>query len=266
MTMKLASRTFRSAFTLVEVVLAILIIVGILTVVLYFYQQAAEVRKRVLEETEFITTARMFMEQLAGELRTAQKVENQFAGLEGSSNWISFVTTSIPYTPRWIIRTNESAVTIPTTDLKRIEYNLPFTTNRSELLSLSRSEKLLGGASLVETNTPISTNEPPAEPPTFLSAENNDPPTNVVMTASGPPLTDRIQYLKFRYWSGVEWVDSWSSLDLPRGVEVSIGPATMPMDATTEYPFEVFRRVIFLPRSAHPGNEVDFGEAEEALF
>ena len=38
------------AFTLVEVVLAILIISAIITVLLYFYQRAVEVRQTVLDE------------------------------------------------------------------------------------------------------------------------------------------------------------------------------------------------------------------------
>ena len=40
----------RRAFTLVEVVLAILIISGIMTVLLYFYHRAAQVRQAALEQ------------------------------------------------------------------------------------------------------------------------------------------------------------------------------------------------------------------------
>lgn len=264
--MTLRKASLRRAFTLVEVILSIIIILGILAVVLYFYQQAADVRKKALDETEYVTTARMFLEQLSIELHTAQTVESQFIGLEGSSNWIAFVTTSLPQTTRWIIRTNEPAVTVPNTDLKRVEYTLPYSTNLTELTALVRSERLLGVASLVETNLVTSTNEPASEPPTFVTSESTEPATNVVHVASGPVLTDRIQYLQFRYWNGTDWTDSWNSLSLPRGVEVSLGPAPMTFGETNEYPHQVFRRVIHLPRSSHPGNEVFDSAVEEALF
>src|SRR5436190_4923127 len=146
------------AFTLVEVVLAILIIVGILVVVLYFYQQAAEVRRKALNETDYITISRMLLEQVTGELRGARVVENQFAGLDGSSNSISFVTVTLPNTTRWIIRTNEANPSILTTDLKRIRYSLIAGTNLTAAEGIQRSEELLNApAIMVETNL-VSTN------------------------------------------------------------------------------------------------------------
>src|SRR6187549_2648205 len=114
----------RAAFTLVEVVLAILIISGIMTVLLYFYHRSAQVRQAALEETEFLSTSRMLLEQITMELRTARVAEDQFIGLEGSSNSISFVCTSIPQMARWIVSTNESVVLPPATDLKRVSYRL----------------------------------------------------------------------------------------------------------------------------------------------
>src|SRR5688500_5469790 len=105
----------RRAFTLVEVVLAILIISGIMTVLLYFYQRAAHVREAALQEAEFLSTTRMFLEQLSSELRTARIVEDQFIGLEGTSNSLSFVCTSVPQMARWITSTNEMVVLPPAT-------------------------------------------------------------------------------------------------------------------------------------------------------
>src|SRR5262249_33239003 len=104
-----------NAFTLVEVILAILIISAIMTVLLYFYQRSVEVRQNVLEEAEFLSVSRMFMEQLTTELRSARTVEDQFIGLEGSSNSVTFVTTSIPVTTRWITSTNDAVVLPPVT-------------------------------------------------------------------------------------------------------------------------------------------------------
>src|SRR5688572_13706474 len=119
----------KDAFTLVEVVLAILIISGIMTVLLYFYHRAAQVRQAALEQAELLSTTRMFLEQLSSELRTARVVDDQFIGLEGSSNSIQFVCTSVPQMARWITSTNEAVALPPTTDLKRISYRLLGGTN-----------------------------------------------------------------------------------------------------------------------------------------
>lgn len=263
--MNLTQKRGALGFTLVEVILAVVIMMAILTVVLYFYHQAAEVRSKAIEETEYITTARRFIDQVSAELQTAQSVPQQFIGLEGSSNWISFVTTSIPATTRWIVRTNESVATFPLTDLKRIEYNLPVTTNRLELLSLIRMEKLLGAAATIETNIVVGTNSL-SEPGMVVTSETNSAAEDLPHFTPGLPLTDRLQYLRFRYFDGREWVDSWTALDLPRGVEISVGPAPMPLDETGAYPFELFQRKVFLPLSEHPGNQLTNAMPEEVLF
>ena len=242
----------RRAFTLVEVVLAILIISGIMTVLLYFYHRAAQVRQAALEQAEFLATTRMFLEQLSSELRTARIVEDQFIGLEGSSNSIAFVCTSVPQMARWIISTNESVVLPKASDLKRVSYRLLGGTNTLEKRGLDRTEDLLLGSAFTSgTNATefVDTSE------TNLTETVDAASTNLVTRRL--PLTDKIQLLQFRYWQGTNWVDSWSGLELPRGIEVLVGQEPAPQDAGADsYPFEYFRRVIYLPTSMHPGNIV----------
>ena len=257
----------RGAFTLVEVVLAILIISGIMTVLLYFYHRAAQVRQAALEEAEFLSTTRIFLEQLSSELRTARVVEDQFIGLEGSSNAISFVCTAVPQTARWITSTNETVLLPPTTDLKRVSYRLLGGTNNLERKGLDRTDDLLlGNAFTFGTNA----TEFVEVGTTNLTSENviDSSGTNQ-FAARRLPLTDKIQHLQFRYWSGTNWVDSWGGLDLPRGVEVTVGSDPMPVEVGSSslegYPFEFFRRVIFLPNSDHPDNVV-VSEEEEFLL
>lgn len=251
-----------NAFTLVEVILAILIISGIMTVLLYFYHRAAQVRQAALEQAEFLSTTRMFLEQLSSELRTARIVEDQFIGLEGTSNTLSFVCTSVPQMARWITSTNESITLPPSTDLKRVSYRLLGGTNSSVVRGLDRSEELLlGGAFSSGTNA----TEFVDVADTNLTESAGASVTNVVVRR--PPLTDKIQHLQFRYWQGTNWVESWSGLDLPRGIEVTVGQDPMPDEMSAEgYPFELFRRIIYLPNSDHPENVVVIEGAEELLF
>ena len=255
------------AFTLVEVVLAILIISGIMTVLLYFYHRAAQVRQAALEEAEFLSTTRMFLEQLSSELRTARVVEDQFIGLEGSSNAIRFVCTSVPQMARWIISTNETVALPPATDLKRISYRLLGGTNLLERKGLDRTEEsLLGAAFTSGTNA---TEFVEMETTNLTSEAVTDSSVTNQFATRRLPLTDKIQHLQFRYWSGTNWLDSWGGLDLPRGIEVTVGRDPMPTEGGTStvegYPFEIFRRVIFLPNSDHPDNAV-VGETEEFLL
>ena len=260
-------RTSRSAFTLVEVILAILIISGIMTVLLYFYHRAVQVRQAALEQAEFLSTTRMLFEQITTELRSARAVHDQMIGLEGTSNSISFVCTSIPQMARWITSTNETVLLPPATDLKRVTYTLLEGTNKLAPKGVDRVEQLLldaaftSGTNATEFVTPGGTNlftETETEP--ILSYTTNQ------FVRARPPLTDRVQYLRFRYWGETNWYESWSGLDLPGGVEITMGQDPMPADATEGYPFEIFRRVVYLPFSTHASNRVVFDETEELFL
>jgi type II secretory pathway pseudopilin PulG len=252
----------RNAFTLVEVILAILIISAIMGVLLYFYQRAAEVRQTAIEETEFISVGRLLMEQLTTELRTARVVDDQVMGLDGTSNSITFICTTIPAVSRWLVNTNESLQLNPSTDLKRVHYSLLGGTNSLQARGIERVERLLAAAPLLETNliSDTETTFNDLSPTNDLSTTNN-------LSFAGRPLTDKVQFLQFRYWDGQDWYESWTGLDLPAGVEISVGRQPIPNDAEAEgYPYEIFRRVIFLPQSDHPGNQVVLDQAEEEAF
>jgi len=248
-------RALRRAFTLVEVVLAILIISAIITVLLFFYQRSVEVRQTILHEAEYLSIGRMFLEQVTSDLRSARLVEDQFIGLEGTSNSITFVCTSIPQTARWIVSTNEAIPLAPATDLKRVTYRLVIGTNVTDIRGVDRvQEPLTSGAFTAGTNSTE-----------FVSA-NAERDSNLVTTndvaSTRPPLTARIKHLNFRYWGGTNWLDNWSKMELPGGVEISIGPDPVAVEASPqpaaadEPALDLFRRVVYLPNSVPPANKV----------
>jgi prepilin-type N-terminal cleavage/methylation domain-containing protein len=260
-------------FTLVEVILAIMIISAIMTVLLYFYQRSVEVRQNVLEETDYLSVSRMFLEQLTTELRSARIVEDQFIGLEGSSNSITFVTTAIPVTARWIMSSNDAAVLPPVTDLKRVAYKLLSGTNAFDIRGLDRTEELLTAAAFTAgTNSTEFVNA--AGTNVLSETDTNLLGTNDVQFIRRP-LTDRIKMLQFRYWGGTNWLDSWTRLELPSGVEITIGKdAAPPETATTrtaestepeESSPDLFRRVVYLPNSVPLANKIVRPETSEGF-
>jgi len=248
------------AFTLVEVILAILIISGIMTVLLFFYQRAAQVRQAAMEEAEFLSISRMLLDQITAELRAARNVEDQFAWLEGASNSLSFACTAVPRSARWISSTNDPIVLPPATDLRRVAYRLVTSTNTAAPGGITRTEEMLLGPGLTAgTNATEFIN--PAE--TNLTAEASAELPAASAAAARSLLTDRIRFLQFRYWSGTNWVDSWSDFDLPGGVEISIGRDPLPPEAGSEgYPFELFRRAVYLPNSPPPANQINLAPVE----
>lgn len=257
------SRRHRSAFTLVEVILAILIISGIMTVLLYFYQSTAQVRQSALDEAQYLSESRMFLDQVSGELRTARLAPDQFVGFEGTSNSLSFICTSIPQMARWILSTNESVVLPPSTDLKRVSYSLLGGTNLQAVRGLDRTEELLLGSAFTASTNATEFFDPNENTNELADADSLMSLTNRV-ALTRPPLTERIQYLRFRYWDGKAWRDSWNGMELPAGVEISLGHEPMPAaEGSEEYPFDLMRRVVFLPNSTHPDNKVAIEAAME---
>jgi type II secretory pathway pseudopilin PulG len=227
---RLTASSSRSGFTLVEVILAIFIALGILVVLLYFYEQATNLRAQSIQEMERLAATRLLMDRITGELRTAQ-IEPSFGqALVGTSNEIQFVKSDVPSFSYWsgapLGRSSS-----PVTDLKLVSYRLeaPDGTN---VLGLARDEEPL----IVKRQ--------------ILSAETDLVETNASTNVDLRPVVQEIRFLQFRYWTGTNWMDSWNSSALPQGVEVSLGsePATNGMDLA-EYPAEIYRRVIYLPGS-----------------
>jgi hypothetical protein len=139
-------------------------------------------------------------------------------------------------------------------------------TNALDIRGLERVEEILTGAAFVAgTNATefVSTNS-------FSEVQDGFLETNEVQFIR-QPLTAQIKFLQFRYWAGTNWIDSWSGLDLPAGVEISLGrePAAIESAAPAagaiaeEEGPEVFRRIVYLLNSTPPANKVPIEEPSE---
>ena len=213
-------------FTLLEILLAISIAVGLLMVVLYFYQQSANFRDQLLVETERVSSARLIMDRLTAELRSVPGRCYYTPALSGSATMLQFIRTEVPSRAAWVSGQRGRSAG-PETDLRLVKYSLGGdTTNASGLM---------------RTEEPMVTklSGKPAEGATATTGPS---------PASPPPLTKVLQYLNFRYYDGTAWQDSWNSEQLPRGIEVSLAanPPSTNSD-TSQFPADLYRRVIFIP-------------------
>lgn len=222
------------AFTLVEVILAVGIIAGLLVVVLFFYQQAAQLRTELLVDAERSSSARLLMERLTAELRTARTHTFYETPLVGDSTYLQFIAVDLPSQTDW---TGErlGRVSRPESDLKLVSYGAEVSPADTNILGLARAEEPLvelrrDAADATETNK-----------------------SNSIL------ITDAFRFIRFRYWDGYDWLESWNETWLPKGVEVTLGSEPMPADfESEEYPYEVFRRVIYLPGSAGIDDDMFF--------
>lgn len=215
-------RHSHSAFTLLEVVLAVLIALAILVAALAFYQQATSLRGQLLVESERLAAVRQVMDRLSADLRVAPV--NDRTGFTGDSNSLRFVTTGLPI-----------QLGVIESDLKRVSYRATFS---GEGTNLSVS-----GLTRLEEPAVDFIAAPLAPAPVPATGDTNAP-----AAAATEPLTDAIRFLSFRFWDGTAWRESWSGVTPPPGVEIRLGFEPLPPDLTPDlYPGEVFRRVIFLP-------------------
>src|SRR5687768_12841131 len=151
------------SFTLIEVHLAVSIIIGLHVVVLFFYQQTAQLRTELLIDTERSSAARLLMDKLTAELRSARAHTFYEVPLVGDSTSLQFIATDLPSDSAW---TGErlGRISCPESDLKLVRYKTETDSATTNILGLVRAEEplvelrkvaaseLLVGPSVSETN------------------------------------------------------------------------------------------------------------------
>jgi len=236
-------------FTLLEIALAIAMTIGLLFVVLFFYNQMSTLRQGLLQETDRITAARQVLNRITMELRTARVHDILVIGLTGTSNSLEFIRTCLPSPSSWNLD-DLGRSRGPESDLRIVSYGLAGSGDPARATGLVRGE-----VPVLESDFYLSEDE---------SAGTSD--SDLIATVPHPSpqlLTEHLRYLQFRYWDGASWQESWSRLVLPLGIEVTLGAEPLPEEAPEEgspweYPFEVFRRIIYLPASQQADETATF--------
>ena len=228
-----------AAFTLVEVILAIAIATGILVVALYFYAQAVDLRSRLLEETDRISSIRLFYDRVTSDLRAA--FAQPQAGFTGDSTSMRFVVAGVPARSTFTTTAWTRSLVFPS-DLGVVTYGTRGAADGTNTVVLG----------ITRTEDPLLDTMPVSGPTTNSPAAG--PGADAAASGASEPWIDTVHFLQLAYWDGTGWADRWDSSSLPVAVDVSVGVEPLPPDTDPlDYPYELYRRVIYLPGSR--GNE-----------
>ncbi len=236
--MRSPRRTSR-AFTLLEVVLAIALIVGVVAGVYSLYASATSFRGELIAASREIAHRRMVLSGLTEELTCAVAepwlrddpdsegdLMLQFGLIgereeETGDTELTFVTARLPGPAAWVQRNITETPPDPESDLAVVTYRLAFDEETGEVRGLQRVAKK-------------------------LLASLPDEPGESEIVAPG------VRFFSVRYWSNdqSDWVDSWPEGGLPMAVEIVLSDSE-PVDID-DWPGEYSRRVIYLPAGKTP--------------
>ena len=220
------------AFTLLEVVLALGLTLGVTIASFVLYQQMARGRAQVIEEMEKLAAVRQLMSRMTAELQAVYHVPEQdaqqAAALSGSSGRIDMRVAALPELAAWM---GEEADGRPaSSDLRLVTYR-----------------RTSGGVERVEDRS------------------GGVPMEGESRVASEAVIAPGVRFMQMRYHGPGGWQESWSGSagQPPRAVEIRLGLEPLPSDMEPEdYPHRMWRRVVALP-AAEPGPFVPATEQEE---
>jgi len=216
-------RRERAGFTLLEVVLAVGLALALMAAMLTFYQQATQVRATLSEEADKTGAERAIMNLVTGELRTALISREIGMGLEGDLGQMRLLSTCLPGAGAWVVTTTTETPPPAERDIQIVGYRL-------RIVEDDQGQPVIEG---IERTCQKSVTATVAE-------EGKE--IQLLL------LSRYFKFLRFRYWDGNAWLESWGGGDLPGAVEVVLGEPPLPEGVEPlEYPYPIFRRVVYVP-------------------
>lgn len=214
-------------FTLIEVILAVTLSVGLIGTAIWFYRHAGEIRASVSEAADDIATRRQIMDRITADLRAAVAIPGQAGALDGRSERITFITAALPGKSVWTAQTLTEAPPPAEQDLRQVSYGLAVYEDDAGVRHVAgidtMTQKLL---------SPI-------------TAEEGQQFTSVLMSS-------KYLFIRFQYWDGAAWQIEWVAKPTPPlAVEIVLGEQELPEgEDPLLYAHDMIRRVVFLPSGA----------------
>jgi len=213
---------------------------GIVMAALAFYQQIITMRQTFADRlgaVEVTAERRAVMERMTDELRSAIVYKFLQMGLTGDSSSMQFMVAGLPGQSVWATDETTDRPAAPQQDMRIVGYRL------------RQSEDPDTGLPIIEG---IERTEQ-----AVIAAVTIEEGVDVTSTLIGPGF----KFLSLRYWDGQsgQWLSSWDGGDAPMAVEIVIGIKPLPEGVEpVEYPFETFRRVVYVPagKISHGGTTI----------
>jgi type II secretion system protein J len=217
----------RPGFTLLEVVLAVTLTVGLLIGLFRFYGHATRVKAVVTAEVEQVSAVRAVMQLLTRELRSAHVVRTLGQGIDGGTGRIRVATATLPSGAVWIEQgMTETSPLPPQHDLQIVGYRLRYVETEEGDLIVAGLERTCQ---------------------TLLTPRETEEGRQIDVDL----LTPHVRFLRLRYWNGAAWTESWQANDLPAAVEIVLGFEPLPEGVEpVDYPYATHRRVVAVPAAA----------------
>ena len=265
----------RTAFTLLEVLLAVVIATGLLSTAMYFYQKSSRFRSDLILETERIASARLILNRMSTELRSTLHHPVRNIGFKGGSNWVEFLKTEILSEASWAMSTeNSSSSAYPEAGYRLIRYELAMKNVIDTGLDNTANREMIENLNL-DNNSDVA---PGGDFPSLKQGDAIDRTERRLLTAKASTnslatvriepvrITDQLKYMQLRYLNNGNWAENWGGPNPPTGIEISLG--IDPLSVTNlleEYTNHVYRRIVRIPTSIAsitPPNETNLVEEQ----
>ena len=265
----------RTAFTLLEVLFAVVIAAGLLATAMYFYHKSSRFRSDLILETERIASARLILNRMSTELRSTLHHPVRNIGFKGGSNWVEFLKTEIPSEASWAMSTeNSSSSAYPEAGYRLIRYELAMKNVIDTGLDNTANREMIENLNL-DNNSDVA---PGGDFPSLKQGDAIDRTERRLLTAKASTnslatvriepvrITDQLKYMQLRYLNNGNWAENWGGPNPPTGIEISLG--IDPLSVTNlleEYTNHVYRRIVRIPTSIAsitPPNETNLVEEQ----
>lgn len=202
-----------------------------MTAALGFYRHVVDVREDFGDQlgmTQVTAARRVIMDRMTDELRGAIVYPFLRFGMSGQEMEMRFMTAALPSRAVWAVGEVTDEPVPPEHDLQIVGYCLRYGEDEDGM------EIVEGLQRTVQR---------------IVAAETAEEGEEIQAALIAP----QFKFISLRYWDGQagDWLTSWEGGDLPMAVEIVLGTEPLPEDLEVEdYPFETFRRVVYVPRGA----------------
>ncbi len=213
----------RRGLTLLEVILAMVLLAGLMLTLFAFHLEAKDVRRRVGELASEVTGEQLVMERMAGELRSACTFPFLSGALQGAGDSVRFLCSQVPSARVWLEDAPDRPAPAREVDVRIVSYRL----------RIPRDEQ---GAPLRDEEGNVIVQGLERTSQSMLTAprvEEGEVLGDVQQVEVGF-LTPHVKFLALEYYTGDAWVKSWQGEDLPRAVRVTLGRSPLPEGMAVE--------------------------------